>query len=298
MVVRHPEMGQLATSRDLKGERRRWFADPGPKHSVFYDIKPLLACEAALEWDREIAVRDRFIIALAIHHLARAIDCSSMVAIHGIHPVAHGVSTRWKRGKQTAFTELLLQYQDNAEWSAAELYTRYVSMTAAKRARIGTEQLFLCATRPEKVLTTDRIRAVRKDFLRRHGVDVTVYQGHSLRGATASSLWDCGIDPAIVRVMGEWKKEQSFNEFYLRVQANKNVSSCLVPRARRVSPPPQVQTGYQLSCSASTAAPSEGDWGREGLVLMGGDVVADTEDREPEAPGPELGAAVDAEQDK
>ena len=34
------------------------------------------------------------------------------------------------------------------------------------------------------------------------------------------------------------------------------------------------------------------------FVLMGGDVVADTEDREPEAPGPELGAAVDAEQDK
>ena len=38
-----------------------------------------------------------------------------------------------------------------------------------------------------------------------------------------------GITPQLVAILGDWQSDECFQKFYLRVQATKAISECLLP---------------------------------------------------------------------
>ena len=91
--------------------------------------------------------------------------------------------------------------------------TRYLELTASLRGE--TKQLLISFNRPYRPVSADTISRWCKDFLKKAGVDISKYKGHSIRAASTSYAANAvSSDLAGILSAAGWTSEDTFRRFY------------------------------------------------------------------------------------
>lgn len=82
------------------------------------------------------------------------------------------------------------------------------------------KSLFLGTISPHHPVTSSTISRWLKATIKLAGIDITKYQGHSVRGAAVSSAKDLGISTRDIMKVADWSRESTFTKFYYRPTGN------------------------------------------------------------------------------
>ncbi len=124
-----------------------------------------------------------------------------------------------RRKGRAKYSPVVFHPQKDNDWNLQLLIPRYQQMTADR----ASEHL-LVSLRGKSELKSNTIAGIRRRFLLSKGID---FASHSIRGATAVSLWRCGVPLEVISTLGDWRDFKSFMKFYFRVLASENVVDAL-----------------------------------------------------------------------
>lgn len=77
-------------------------------------------------------------------------------------------------------------------------------------------QLFISFIEPHQPICTSTISRWLKSVLKSSGIDIHMFQGHSVRGAAVSSARNLGISATEIMKVADWSSESTFTRFYHR----------------------------------------------------------------------------------
>ena len=94
----------------------------------------------------------------------------------------------------------------------------YEARTASYR---GDEQrLFLALIKPYKAVTSSTIARWLKSLLEAAGIDTSIFNAHSVRGASSSAAVNLGITTNDILKTADWSSESVFQKFYYKPTEN------------------------------------------------------------------------------
>ena len=94
----------------------------------------------------------------------------------------------------------------------------YENRTASHR---GTEsRLFLSFIRPFQAITSRTIARWLKYLLESAGIDTSVFNAHSVRGASSTAAANLGITTNDILKAADWSSESIFQRFYYKPTEN------------------------------------------------------------------------------
>ena len=89
-----------------------------------------------------------------------------------------------------------------------------MQVTKAFRNDNTKNKLLLSYIRPHKEVGSKTVSRWLKQSLAAAGVDVSVFQGHSVRAASSSKAKLCGVPRDNILKMGGWSNERTFATHY------------------------------------------------------------------------------------
>ena len=93
----------------------------------------------------------------------------------------------------------------------------YLRRTAeSSRVAVNTTKLFLSFIKPYRPISTDTCSRWLKTVLSNSGVDVSIFKGHSYRGAATSKAVSQGVSVDLILKTADWSTESVFTRFYRR----------------------------------------------------------------------------------
>ena len=106
-------------------------------------------------------------------------------------------------------------YSSDAMLCPVEVMKAYIARSEQWRGkRPGFSQLFLGMRNPHKPIDTTSISRWIKNLLELTGVDISVFQAHSVRGAASSRASMKGLTVKAVMDRGNWSMESTWQRFY------------------------------------------------------------------------------------
>jgi len=94
-----------------------------------------------------------------------------------------------------------------------ETLRQYESVTSALRSR-GSNNLFIALIKPHKSVSSATIVRWLREVLRLAGIDVSIFSGHSVRGASTSAAAGAGITTDDILKAADWSSDSVFRRFY------------------------------------------------------------------------------------
>ncbi|KZS09541.1 Uncharacterized protein APZ42_026206 [Daphnia magna] len=107
----------------------------------------------------------------------------------------------------------------------------YISRTTTKRSGMDLNSLFVSLVSPHKAITGNTIGRWIKEFLRKGGVDTSVFSAYSTRGAAASKAVSTGVSIDEILRAGNWRTNSTFARFYKRNLQPSSVPDIAVSQA-------------------------------------------------------------------
>ena len=92
----------------------------------------------------------------------------------------------------------------------------YEERTAPTRSRGAESKLFLALIKPYKAVTSSTIAGWLKSLLEAAGIDTSVFNAHSVRGASSSTAANVGITTNEILKAADWSSESVFQKFYYK----------------------------------------------------------------------------------
>ena len=82
--------------------------------------------------------------------------------------------------------------------------------------RKGEPRLFIAIIKPHGAVTVSTIARWLKSLLEAAGIDTSIFNAHSIRGASTSKAANVGITTQDILKAADWKSESVFQKFYYK----------------------------------------------------------------------------------
>ena len=100
-----------------------------------------------------------------------------------------------------------------------ETLKQYKRSTAALHPE-DTYKLFLAIKKPHQPVASCTVARWLKETLRLAGINVSIFSGHSVRGASTSTAAGSGVTMTDIMQAAVWSSESVFQRFYYRPSYN------------------------------------------------------------------------------
>ena len=198
---------------------------PCPKYGFTWDVESVLRflknwpCNAELSpkflsWKLAILLsltaisRSSELHLLDLRFLSQFSSCCSFEIF--------GTTKTSKGGKKPKPIEFY-SFPDDPQLCPVEVIKSYISMTKEWRVgNNGRSSLFISHISPHDPIGTSSIARWIKDLLDLSGVDISVFQAHSVRGAASSKALMKGLSVKEILNKGNWSRESTWQKFYNR----------------------------------------------------------------------------------
>ena len=122
--------------------------------------------------------------------------------------------------KQSAQGKPLKEYffpsfPDNSQLCPVKTLKQYEVLTAPLRPSTTTN-LFIALVKPHKAVSSATIARWLREVLKLAGIDVSIFSGHSVRGASVSAAAGAGITTNDILKAADWSSDSVFRRFYYR----------------------------------------------------------------------------------
>ena len=106
-----------------------------------------------------------------------------------------------------------LSFPHNTNLCSVETLQQYEAATAALRPK-DFSKLFMAIKKPHKPVARCTIAQWLKITLGLAGIDVSIFSGHSVRGASTSAAAGAGVTMTDIMQAADWNTELVFRRFY------------------------------------------------------------------------------------
>ena len=222
-----PHMSFLRFYEVMKHLRKRW-NHAAPNYGAIFDAIPFLRRLLARPLNRSSVsqVRDRLLIVWRLFQLHRSVNLE-----HARRAVSEVNGKCYILAKQKGWTEYrweqVLSFPSNHDaipWHLLLLYAKLTELLLPKGTKEGRPVCW-SLSRPYKPIGAKRLAALTKNVLQAHGVDTTVWQVHSTRGAGVDMFSSWSIAPEVVSHIGSWSSLVAFCKHYMRLNAVAHVQT-------------------------------------------------------------------------
>ena len=122
--------------------------------------------------------------------------------------------------KQSAQGKPLKEYffpsfPHNSQLRPVKTLKQYEVLTAPLRPSTTTN-LFIALVKPHKAVSSATIARWLHEVLKLAGIDVSIFSGHSVRGASVSAAAGAGITTNDILKAADWSSDSVFRRFYYR----------------------------------------------------------------------------------
>ena len=104
-------------------------------------------------------------------------------------------------------------FPENDTLCPVETLRHYERSTAALQPK-DTNKLYVAIRKPHQPVASCTIARWLKEILRLAGIDVSIFSGHSVRGASTSAAAGTGITMNDIMQAADWSSESVFRRFY------------------------------------------------------------------------------------
>ena len=167
-------------------------------------------------------LRNKCILAWRLFCLYRSVDLSRLyrkVSFIGEQPYVWVQRKGWPTPRWEAVPRLP-SLGDLCPWTALMAYVKATSAFCP----VGSE-VFRSLQPPFTKLSANSLGRITKEILQDQGLNVSLWQPHSTRGAGVALFKDLGLSSEQVCELGAWKNPATFGQYYLRLNAAKNLDS-------------------------------------------------------------------------
>ena len=91
----------------------------------------------------------------------------------------------------------------------------YIDVTSTLRPE-GAVRLFVALVKPHHPVSLSTIAHWLKGMLQQAGIDVSIFEAHSVRGASSSSAAAADVTTSDILQAADWSSESVFRKFYYR----------------------------------------------------------------------------------
>ena len=198
---------------------------PKPKYTVVWDVDIVVRFLRSMGENEDLNWRSmnlRLATILAIASYRRAADLflldvryCSISETQAVFNLAEKPKNHRKKG---ALPEpVVFQKSPDLALCPAESIRKYLEITSPFRDQQNAHRLFLSHLKPHKQVKKDTIRCWLKLVLQKAGIDVTRFQGHSIRAAASSKdKLSKGASIDQILTCGNWKNASVWRKFYCK----------------------------------------------------------------------------------
>lgn len=212
-VGQHPLVTRL-----LKGA----FNDrpPLPKYSSTWDVQVVLNYLEYLGDNETLSLKQltwKTVMLLALTRPSRSADLSNLdlqarsYRRDGVEFAATGLAKQSRQGKDIPnfFFPSLPDVPVLCPVLALKEYEK-----RTREVRADESKLFVAIIKPHKAVTSSTIARWLKGMLEAAGVDTSIFNAHSVRGASSSKAANMGITTGDILKAADWSSESVFQRFY------------------------------------------------------------------------------------
>ena len=200
---------------------------------MFHERPPLLRYTAT--WDVRVVLRYlesvgpttslplklltfKLVMLLALTRPSRSADLASLQLDHRQFRPEGVVFLPAALAKQSAQRKPLKKYffpsfPHNSELCPVQTLKRYEVLTAPLRPGTTTN-LFIALVKPHKAVTSATIARWLREVLKLAGIDISIFSGHSVRGASVSAAAGAGVSTNDILKAAYWSSDSVFRRFY------------------------------------------------------------------------------------
>ena len=212
-VGQHPLVARL-----LKGA----FNDrpPLPRYSSTWEVQVVLDYLQSLGLNESLSLKHvtwKTVMLLALTRPSRSVDLSNLdlkmrsFRSEGVEFASTGLAKQTRQGRTIA-NFFFPSCPDKPELCPVQALRAYESQTEMLRGE--ESKLFVAVIRPHKAVTSSTIARWLKFILGAAGVDTSIFNAHTVRGASASRAANMGITTNDILKTANWSSESVFQRFY------------------------------------------------------------------------------------
>ena len=219
------EIGQHPlVSRLLKGVFNS--RPPQPRYEATWDVKIVLIWMENLRENADLSLQDltiKLIMLLSLTRPARSSDLANLDIRYrkylpeGVtfQPVSLAKQTRQNKPRADFFFP---KFPHNPRLCPVQTLQAYERRTKELRGEStdGQQRLFLATVKPHKAVAPTTIARWLRMVLDKAGIDSSIFEAHSMRGASTSAAARAGITTADIMKAAEWNSESVFQRFYYK----------------------------------------------------------------------------------
>ena len=212
---------------------------PLPRYSSTWNVQTVLDHLVALGDNDKLNLKQlsyKAVMLLALTRPSRSADLSQL-DINRKHYKPDGVAflpnalAKQSRQGRTLTEFFFPSFPNSPTLCPVNTLRSYEHRTQSLRAQ--ETKLFIAIIKPHQVVTSSTIARWLKSLLDSAGIDTTVFNAHSTRGASTSATSNMGITTNVILKAADWSSESVFQRFYYKPAENP-------PFARKVLAPRSV----------------------------------------------------------
>ena len=215
-VGKHPIISRL-----LKGA---YHARPlFPRYTCTWDVQVVLRYFESLGPSTSLSLKlltFKLVMLMALTRPSRSADLASLQLDRQHYKPEGVVFLPATLAKQSSQGRLLREFffpsfPHNTTLCPVETLKLYERCTAALRPK-DTNKLFVAIKKSHQLVASCTIARWLKETLRLAGIDVSIFSGHSVRGASTSAAAGAGVTMNDIMQAADWSSESVFRRFYYR----------------------------------------------------------------------------------
>ena len=215
-VGQHPTVCRL-----LKGAFHE--RPPLPRYTATWDVQTVIQYLESLGPTTALPLKFltfKLVMLLALTRPSRSADLVSLQLDRRHFRPEGVVFLPAALAKQSAQGKPLKEYffpsfPDNSQLCPVETLKQYEVLTAPLRPSTTTN-LFIALVKPHKAVSSATIARWLREVLKLAGIDVSIFSGHSVRGASVSAAAGAGITTNDILKAADWSSDSVFRRFYYR----------------------------------------------------------------------------------
>lgn len=191
-----------------------------PKYTCIWDVKVLLDkfrkmsnnCDLTL---KELSQKLTTLLTLILCQRAQTIHTFDIKYIRITHEGFHvGFPSMLKQTRPGYHLKPIYIPKFNQEPKICPLITLKAYLNRTEEIRKDVSQLLISYIKPYSAITSKTVSRWLKETLTDSGIDVSIFQGHSVRSAGASAAKDSGVPLPNIMNMAGWTSEKTFAKHY------------------------------------------------------------------------------------
>ena len=196
---------------------------PVPKYAFTWDVEGILTFLKS--WspndslsDKQLSMKMAMLLSLTAISRSSELQLLDLVFLSKFSKKfsfeIHGTMKHLKKNQRPKPIEFYV-YPGDKDLCPVNIIDCYIKRSESWRGDMGqVSKLFLSYTKPHGPITSTSIARWIKHILDMAGIDASIFQAHSVRGASSSKALTRGLSVQDILVKGNWSRESTWQKFY------------------------------------------------------------------------------------